>query len=268
MQTVSQFGDTLRHFRAAQGMSQLDLSLAAGVSSRHVSFIETGRSQPSRNMVLRLGETLALPLRHRNALLVAAGYSPAYGRRDLGGADLAPIRRALDILLGCHEPFPAFVLDRGWTILLGNATHHRLLSMMLPARSDLEPANVMQLVLDPALLRPLIVNWPVVAHVLGHRLRRQLRGAAAVDADLAQRIAAWLALPGVGEAMEEVQTSPESEVIIPMIFELGGQRLSWFSTIASIGTPQDITAEELSIESLFPADEATGRAVRAMGAHG
>ncbi len=214
-------------------------------------------------MVLRLGETLALPLRHRNTLLVAAGYSPAYDRRDLAGPDLAPIRRALDILLGSHEPFPAFVLDRGWNILLGNAAHHSLLSMMLPARPGHDAANVMQLVLDPALLRPLIVNWPVVAHVLGHRLRRQLRAGGLAD-PLQQQIAAWLALPGVGAAMEQVQTSPESDVIIPMVFELGGQRLSWFSTIASIGTPQDITVEELSIESLFPADEETDRAVRRM----
>lgn len=125
--TVSAFGNLLRDWRGVQGMSQLDLALAAGVSSRHVSFIETGRSSPSRTMVLRLAETLDLPLRERNAMLVAAGFAPVYRESPLSDADLTPVRRALDLVLRSHEPYPAFVLDRAWNILLANRAHHRLL---------------------------------------------------------------------------------------------------------------------------------------------
>lgn len=262
--TVSAVGNLLRDWRGVQGMSQLDLALAAGVSSRHVSFIETGRSSPSRTMVLRLAETLDLPLRERNALLVAAGFAPVYRESPLSDADLTPVRRALDLVLRSHEPYPAFVLDRAWNILLANRAHHRLLPALLPEGAPvIEPVNVVRLCFDPALLRPCIANWELVAHVLGHQVRRQLR-TPNLGGEHVTLFRELLAYPGVQQAMAEVTPPPDAAVVIPLIFELGGRRMSWFSTIATLGTPQDVTLDELRIESMFPADEETGRAAQEM----
>lgn len=256
------FGELLRHWRRVHGVSQLDLSTLAGVSSRHLSFIETGRSQPSRHMVLRLGESLDLPLRHRNALLEAAGYAPVYRQSELPAPDLAPVRRALELILSSHEPFPAFVLDRSWNIVLANAAHRRLLPLLLPEKARLtEPVNVMRLVLDPALLRPRIVNWGVVAHVLGHRLHRRLR-MPYVDERMRRHLEELLSLPDVRGAMSDVQVPADAAVVVPLALDLNGRRLSWFSTVATLGTPLDVTLDELEIESLFPADEATEQAAR------
>jgi transcriptional regulator with XRE-family HTH domain len=248
--------------RHEQGVSQLDLSLAAGVSSRHISFIETGRAQPSRTMVLRLGETLDLSLRHRNALLEAAGFAPGFPERALGTPDLTMVRHALELVLKSHEPFPAFVLDRSSNVLMENAASRRLRARLLPRSTPLDaPVNVVELVLDPSLLRPRIANWPLVAHVLGHRLRRQLHRSLLAP-ESRTRLERLLSQPDVVEAMEEVSPPAESSVVIPIEMELDGVRLSWFSTIATLGTPQDVTLDELQIESLFPADEETERFAR------
>lgn len=247
-------------------MSQLDLAVTAGVSSRHVSFLETGRSRPSRAMVLRLAATLELPLRERNALLVAAGFAPLYRESDLASVDLAPIRRAVELVLASHEPFPAFVLDRAWNVVLANRAHERMLPALLPEGTAApDPVNIVQLVLDPALVRPRIANWKLVAHVLGHRVRQRLR-APLVDAHIRERFERWLSYPGVQEAMNELQAPPDAAVVIPLELELAGTRLSWFSTIATIGTPQDVTIDELCIESMFPADERTERFARNLAA--
>ena len=255
-------GQLMREWRALRGLSQLDLALVAEVSSRHVSFLETGRSRPSREMVLRLAQALELPLRERNRLLTAAGFAALYGESSLGDDEFAPVRRALETVLQSHEPYPAFVVDRTWTVLLANTAHCSLLSRLLPRFDPDEPVNVMQLVLDPELLRPRIANWTEVAHVLGHRIRRQLR-LPEPNADARVRLESFLAQPGVRDAMTKVRSSPESEIVLPLVLELDGQALSWFSTIATIGTPRDVTVEELSIESLFPADEKTRRWVDA-----
>lgn len=256
------FGELLRAWRAAQRMSQLELSLAAGVSSRHISFIETGRSRPSREMVLRLAETLTLSLRDRNRLLVAAGFVPAYRESGWESVDIEPVRRGLELVLASHEPFPAFVLDRGWNILLANRSHHRMLARLRASQEALpEPVNVMRLVLDPSVLRPLVVNWAVAAHALGHRLRRQLRSPY-LEPALRRHLEELLALPGVREAMADVPVSPNAEMVLPLCITLDGRTLSWFSTIATIGAPQDVTLDEIFIESLFPADEDTDRAAR------
>ncbi|MCZ6792919.1 MAG: helix-turn-helix transcriptional regulator, partial [Planctomycetota bacterium] len=140
-----------------------------------ISFLETGRSRPSREMVLRLAEALELPLRERNRLLIAAGFAAIYGESSFGACELAVVRRALETLLQSHEPYPAFVVDRTWNVLLANSAHGWLLSRLLPGLDPDQPLNVMQLVLDPELLRPRIANWAEMAHVLGHRIRRQLR---------------------------------------------------------------------------------------------
>lgn len=245
-------------------MSQLDLALAAGVSSRHVSFVETGRARPSHKMVLRLVETLDLPLRERNAALLAAGFAPCYRESGLEEADLAPVRGAIELVLDSHEPYPAFVLDGAWNILLGNRAHHRLLNLLLPeSAASSGSVNVIRLVLDPALVRPKVCNWESVARVLGHRVRRQLR-APNLGGERRSLFEALLAFPGVEQAMRRAAPPAEAAIVIPLELEHEGRRLSWISTIATLGTPQDVTLDELCIESLFPADEETARAAREM----
>lgn len=263
--TGGAFGDVMREWRGVRGMSQLDLALTAGISTRHISFIETGRSQPSRAMVLRLAETLDLPLRERNRLLIGAGFAPRYRESGLQHEDLAPVCRALDLILRSHEPFPAFVLDRNWNILRANLAHRRLLSMLLPEAAGREPINAMRLALDPGMLRPMISNWEWVAHLLGHRIRRQMR-MPDIAPDERRKFEEILDYPGVLDAMEEARAPLDAAVVIPLQIALHGQRLSWFSTIATIGTPQDVTLDEIRIESLFPADEETARAARAFSA--
>lgn len=260
--SVSPVGEILREWRGARGLSQLDLSLEAGVSSRHLSYVETGRSNPSREMVLRLADSLELPLRDRNDMLVAAGYAPVYTEGDLAAdADLAPVRRAIERILTSHEPYPAFVLDAGWNVLQTNASYERLLARTFPEGGA--PTNVMELVLAPNALRPHLRNWEVVANVLGHRVRRELRTPRLAEPRRAA-IERWLAYPGVADAMARTTPAPETAVLIPMEIVTGDAVLSWFSTIATLGTPRDVTLEELRIESLFPADDATERVARTL----
>jgi len=255
-------GTILRQWRAATVMIQLDLALTSGVSSRHISFIETGRANPSRSMVLRLAESLDIKLRERNSLLIAAGFAPLYGESDLGSVDLTPIRKALELVLASHEPFPAFVLDRAWNILLTNRAHDRLLPRLLPEGMRLShPVNVIRLVFDPELIRPRVANWELVAHVLGHRVARQLR-APQISPELAAHCEQLLSYPGVQEAMADVQAPESSAIVIPLEIDFDGVRLSWFSMFATVGTPQDVTIEELVIETMFPADEQTDRLAR------
>jgi transcriptional regulator with XRE-family HTH domain len=251
-------GELLREWRGARGLSQLDLALDADVSSRHVSFIETGRSRPSREMIERLARALDLPLRECNRLLTAAGFAPRYSETSLADTELAPVRSALERMLSHHLPYPAFVVDLHWGVLLANAAHDALLARFLPELDPRAPVNVMELVLAPDLLRPVITNWPVAAHVLGHRIRRQLRvpGPNAGSRTLLRNL---IDDPAVQAAMATPLPSPDSEVLLPLAFDLAGQPLAWFSTITTFGTPRDITLEELSIESLFPADEQTRR---------
>ncbi len=257
------FGELLREWRAARGFSQLDLGLAAGVSTRHLSFVETGRSRPSREMVLRLAEVLEVPLRECNAMLAAAGYAPVFRETALDAAEQAPVREALEAILASHA-YPAFVLDRAWNVRLANRAHERMLALLLPVDADPgEPVNAMRLVLDPTLLRERISNWEDVAHVLGHRIRRQLR-IPEPDAGVRGLLESFLEYPGVRAAMETVHSAPASDIVLPLVLELDGERLSWFSMIATIGTPRDVTLQELSIESLFPADAHTRRTVAAL----
>lgn len=258
----SSFGDQMREWRSLRGMSQVDLALAADVSTRHVSFVETGRSQPSREMVLRLAEVLEMPLRERNHLLLAAGYAPLFGERSLDAADLAPVRKALELVLGSHEPYPAFVLDAGWNILLANRAHHRLLGLLFPDGLP-EPVNAVRLVFDPEQLRPHVLEWELVAHVLGRRIRQQLRQPGLPEGR-ARQLRNLLAFPDVDRAIARLEAPADSSILIPLGLDLGGVRLSFFSTLATIGTPLDVTLEELRIESLFPADEATEARVQAL----
>jgi transcriptional regulator with XRE-family HTH domain len=241
-------------------MSQLDLAIEAGVSARHVCFVETGRSRPSAEMVMRLTDHLDVPLRDRNALLLAAGYAPAYGQRDLDAPEMGPVREAIHRVLRAHEPYPAVVVDRHWGLVAGNGAVP-LLTAGVAAHLLEPPVNVLRLSLHPEGMAPRIVNlgeWR--AHLLD-RLGRQ----AVVSGD-----------PALFALHEELAGYPGSEpapvpdleagaIAVPLRVRAGEQELGFISTATTFGTAADVTVSELSIESFFPADESTALALRARG---
>jgi len=251
------FGVGLGRWRAARRESQLSLACLAGVSQRHLSFIESGRSRPSREMVVRLCESLDIPLRARNELLAAAGFAPLYSERPLGdGPELAAVRSALDLILAHHEPYPAFVLDRAWRVLMSNAAGERLVGACVDAAtlarlSDAGALNFIRLMFEPVQMRPRIRNWTEVEARLVARLRRE------AGADPGSPSAQLLAeLAPSGPTMLPV--SPEVVApTVPVELALGDATLRLFNAITTFGTPQDITVQELRIELSFPADAAS-----------
>jgi transcriptional regulator with XRE-family HTH domain len=249
-------GPLLRDWRRRRRLSQLDLALDAGVSARHLSFVETGRSRPSRQMVMHLAEQLDVPLRDRNGLLLAAGYAPAYEARALDDPEMEPVREALDMILEGHEPYPAVVVDRGWNMVAGNTAVGPLIEGVAPEL--LTPAvNVLRLSLHPEGMAPRIVNlaeWR--AHLL-ERLERQV--ALTGDASLAELLEEVSAYPAGEPGGDEPRTH---EIAVPLRLRHGDAELSFVSTIATFGTAVDITLAELSIESFFPADRATAEVLR------
>ncbi|WP_285103013.1 helix-turn-helix domain-containing protein [Promicromonospora sp. MEB111] len=243
-------GELLRQWRQRRRLSQLDLAIAADVSARHVSLVETGKSRPSADMVLRLAEQLDVPLRDRNRLLLAAGFAPRYDERPLGTDALAPARDAVARVLRAHEPYPALVFDRGWNILMTNRAVDRFFAGVAP---DLlrPPVNLVRLGLDPRGLAPLVVNLADVRAVFRARVRRQL--ATVPDAGLTALYEELLA-PGRDDDEPGRSIAAESDVVIPMIIRIDGRELRLFSTITTFGTPMDITLDEVAIESYYPAD--------------
>jgi transcriptional regulator with XRE-family HTH domain len=249
-------GGLLRDWRQRRRLSQLDLAVEAEVSTRHLSFVETGRSKPSRELVLHLAEHLEVPLRDRNGLLMAAGYAPVYRETSLDGDAMAPVREALDTILAGHEPYPAVIVDRHWNLVSANAALPLLLDGVAPELLE-PPANALRVSLHPDGMAPRIANldeWS--AHLLG-RLQRQ--EAASADPVLAELRVELLRYPGVvGEYAED----PASMLFVPLRLRAGDDELSFFSTIATFGTALDITLAELSIESFFPADRHTAEVLR------
>ena len=258
------FREQLRLWRQARGSSQLDLAAEAGVSTRHLSFLETGRARPSRDMVGRLGEALDLPLRARNDFLLSAGFAPQFGARPLDAAELQEARRALQFLLKMHEPYPAFVVDGEWTIVMLNAAQEGLFRLLLPGDVDRQKLNALDLIFKPGLLRERMTNWSEVASAVLRRLRRQL--ASRPDDEAIQAL--WVRVrrsPGVAE-LPQTFAGEHPPILVPVRIEHDGHTLSWFSTIAVFGATGEITLEELVIESFFPADEATRQFVERMTA--
>jgi len=248
-------GALLREWRRRRRLTQLDLALDADISARHLSFVETGRSQPSREMLLHLSQELEIPLRERNALLVAAGFAPMFKERPLGDAALAAARQAIDVVLEAQKPFPAVALDRHWNIA---ATNHALPQLLEDVAPDLlqPPMNAVRLSLHPAGLASRIVNlaeWR--AHLL-HRLRRQVERTG--DAVLEELLEEASGYPGAGEE----KAIGEHSVLIPLTVRTSIGVLSFLSTTTVFGTPTDVTLSELAIEMFFPADAATVEAAR------
>jgi transcriptional regulator with XRE-family HTH domain len=260
--SVRPVGVQLRDWRQRRHLSQLDLSCEADVSTRHLSFLETGRAQPSREMVLRLAELLEVPLRERNALLTAAGFAPLFPERPLNDPALGAARRAVDLVLNGHEPYPALAIDRHWTLVAANNASRRLLAD-LPAAQLAPPINVLRLSLHPEGLARRIVNleeWR--SHIIG-RLRRQIEITAdAVLIDLVKELAAY-PVAGPRPSADSRSAEDYAGVVIPLRLAVGdGAVLSLFSTTTVFGTPVDITLSELALESFFPADAVSAEMLR------
>jgi len=255
----AEVGTLLRHWRTVRRLSQLELALDAEVSSRHLSYVETGRSRPSREMVLRLAEALEIPLRERNALLVAAGYAPRYFETGLAEPEMAQIWSAIDLILRHQEPYPAFVLNRHWDIRLANQAAARCTRFLLGA--DTAESNMIRLVLQPDGVRPMMVNWEETAGDLIRHLHNQI--AASPSDERAKRLLAEvLVYPGVPARWRTREIGAPTTPLLTTIFRKAGIELRFFSTITTFGAPHDVTLEELRIESSFPADDATAATCR------
>lgn len=244
------FGAMLRYWRTRRHESQLSLALASDVSARHVSFMETGRARPSADMVARLADALELPLRERNALFVAAGFAPRHEERPMTAPALAAQAHAIEFILNQQEPFPAFVLSRHWDLVMRNRASERVFGWLLRGRR--RQANIMRSVFDDGGLRPLIVNWDEVALDMLDHLENQVRHAPS-DATAAALLRDILASPNVPVGARRCAGGPAP--LLTAIYAREGRELRFFSTLATFGTPHDVTLEELRIESMFPADE-------------
>ena len=256
------FGDHLRTWRQQRHLSQLELADEADISTRHVSFMETGRTNPSRDMVLRLCERLAIPLRERNALLVAAGYAPMYRERALDDPALAAARQAVELVLKGHEPCPAIALDRCWNVVAANRAAQALLAAHVSPELLAPPVNVFRLSLHPDGLASRIANLAQWRHHLFERLRQQIHATA--DPALLALQAELLEYPAPEESPPLVMAGEILGVVMPFCFESVHGMLSLISTTTIFGTPVDVTLQELAVESFFPADAFTAQVLREM----
>ena len=255
---MSDFGPLLKQWRNARRLSQLGLAAEATVSIRHLCFIETGRAGPSRAMVLKLAEVLDVPLRERNTLLLAAGFAPVYEESALDTPELAAVRGALDAILAQQEPFPAIVLDRDWNIRQINAGAARFFAFLQAGQttSPPGPSNVLRRLFHPDGVRRYVTNWPEVSEALVRRTRREAIGG--VTDERAQRILdEVLDYPGVPASLRSLDVSMPLLPIVPINYARDGQRFDYFSTVTTLGTPQDVTLQELRIECFFPANAET-----------
>lgn len=262
--THSGFGDLLRGWRRLRHLSQEALALDAGISQRHLSCLESGRASPSREMILHLGHALDVPLRERNLLLTAAGFAPAYAAGSLEGPELAAVSRAVNLMLDGLSPCPALAVDRDWNLVRANEAALATFSAFVDleralVRTDPSGAgNVLRLMFHPEGLRPAIADWTRTGPILLDRIRRE------VVADPAWRLGPSLLaelteLAGFGERRVPVLEAPDP--VLTMALEREDLRLDLFSTVATFGTAQDVTVQELRIETFFPADDATRSAL-------
>jgi transcriptional regulator with XRE-family HTH domain len=253
---TSPVGELLRHWRGVRHVSQLALAGEVATTQRHLSFIESGRSQPSRAMVLRLARVLDVPIRERNQLLLAAGYAPLYPEAGLAGEQATRVKAAVERMLEAHEPYPAVVMDRHWNVVAINAAAGAFFGWLLADREVEEPANVIRLIFDPGGLRPFIRNWHDIAEALVGRVHREAVGGFP-DAETVALLEQALAYPSVPTEwrIPDFRTPPLP--VVPVEWDKDGLALTYFSTVTTLGTPQDAMLQEIRIESFFPADERT-----------
>jgi transcriptional regulator with XRE-family HTH domain len=256
-------GPLLRDWRLRRRLSQLDLATEAEVSPRHLSFVETGRSQPSRELLLHLADHLDVPLRDQNDLLLAAGYAPVFRETPLDGEAMAPVRAALDMVLAGHDPYPAVIVDRHWNLVVANTGATTILADGVAPELLAPPANTLRVCLHPDGLAPRIVNLAEYgAHLLTRVRRQELLTPDPVVTGLHEELSRY---PGVVEA-PSIVVDPVDLVFVPLVLRTGdGHELTFFSTLATFGTAVDITLAELAIESFFPADRATEVYLRDVG---
>jgi len=255
------FAVLLREWRQKRRMSQLDLALTSGVSQRHVSFLESGRSNPSRSMILQLSETLDVPLRDRNAWLTAAGFAPIFRTRALDDPQMVQVMNAVRMMLSSHEPFPAVALDRAWNVRMSNRPFERLGAMLgddIWTRVGGGQRNLMRLFFHPDGIRPFITNWSSVGPLMWRRARK--------EAETLDGCEMKAVLDDLEPLLEpDILWSPADTALMPVMpFNLmvHGVNLSMFAVVATFGTAQDVTADELRIETLFPADPQTEALLR------
>lgn len=248
-------GALLREWRSARRFSQLDLALEAGVSARHLSCLETGKSQPSRGMVARLADALDMPLRERNALFIAAGFAPRYRETGLSTPALAPVRRAIDFILGQQEPFPAFVMNRHWDVLHLNAAAIRF-NRFLMQGGESRHMNMLHQFFDPRDLRAAVANWEEIAGDLIRHLHLEV-AAAPSDIRAGTLLDEVLAYPGVPSRWRTRELESGPSPLLTTVFRREDRELRFFSTYSTFGTPHDVTLDDLRIECCFPADEVT-----------
>ncbi len=261
------FGLLLRDCRRARKRSQLDLAVEADVSQRHLSFLESGRAQPSREMVLQLAQALDLPLRERNRLLTSAGYAGVYPQRRLDAADMQPVRQALEMLIKHHEPLPAIVVDRAWNLFMANAAVPRLFSLM----GNLEevwrrvcgdgPRNVLKLMFHEQGMRPFIRNFGDIAPSLLARTARE----ALEHPQVHEVLEEVLRYPGIPARWRSIDLHTPAVPVLPTELYASGVSLKMFSMLTTFGTPQDVTTDELRVESFFPADPQSEMLLRKIG---
>ena len=253
---LSSFGELVRYWRRVRVVSQLDLAVTASTTPRHMSFLETGRSQPSREMVLRLAAALDVPLRDRNGLFIAAGFAPIYPEHDLDHPAVDRVMAALDRVLAQHAPYPAVVMNRRWDVVRVNAGADRLFGGLCAPDPVPDPANVLRLMLEPGPVRSAVANWNDVAPALLERARREAVGGVldVETADLVDRLR-------TGADAKVFAAAPRSIApplpVIDVQFRYRDTTLRWFSLVSTVGTPIDITAQELRLEAFFPSDDET-----------
>jgi transcriptional regulator with XRE-family HTH domain len=254
----SELGDLLRYWRHVRGVSQLDLALDAGVSQRQLSFIESGRSVPGRRTLLAIAQTLDVPLRERNALLLAAGYAPMYSEAPWDAREMHGIQRALERVLRQHEPYPAIVMDRHWNVLQTNGAAPRFFNAFIDMAARRGPRNMLHLIFDPDGMRPFVSDWEEVSRSLLQRVHREAVGRVIDEGTrrLLEELQAYPGVPGDWNAPREPSASPGLPVI-PLGFVKDGVELRYFSMVTTVGAPRSVTAQELRLECMFPADDET-----------
>ena len=250
------FGELVRYWRRVRAMSQLDLAAAASTTPRYMSFVETGRSQPSREMVLRVAAALDVPLRDRNGLLFAAGFAPIYPEHDLDHPAIDRVMAALDHVLHQHAPYPAVVMNRRWDVVRVNAGAAQLFAGLCAPDPVPDPANVLRMMLEPGPVRSAVANWNEVAPALLERARREAVGGVLdlATADLVHRLRTG---PDAAVFTAAPRSIAQLVPVIDVQFNYRDTTLRWFSIVSTIGTPVDITAQELRLEAFFPSDDDT-----------
>jgi transcriptional regulator with XRE-family HTH domain len=255
MPKKTDLGDLLKEWRGLRRRSQLDVSVDTGISQRQISFIESGRSVPSRPTLMSIAQALDIPLRERNVLLLAAGYAPLYSEAAWNSNEMKSISKALQRVIAQHEPYPAIVMDRYWNVLLTNSAAPQFFNCFIDMSARPSPRNLLHLLFDPQGMRPHIANWNALAKALIQRVYREAVGHI-VDRQTKELVTELLAYPDVRSDWR-VPDTPGTSPMIPISFIKDNATMSYFSLLTTVGTPQSIAAQELRIECMYPADDAT-----------